>query len=61
MENKENKEKTVEIPMKEFQELMNNLENCKKDKEKLINTIEFLNNEIKKVNQNYAIPSQKMN
>jgi len=53
--------KIVEIPIEEFQELIDNLENCKKDKEKLIKTVEYLNQEINEYNKKYAISSQQEN
>jgi uncharacterized coiled-coil DUF342 family protein len=52
-------EKVVEIPIEEFQELVNELKKCREDKKKLIETVNFLNEEIEEYNQKYAKPSQE--
>jgi len=46
--------KIAEIPLNDLNEIVTALKNCRKDKEKLIEAINFLNEEIKKYNKNYA-------
>ena len=52
-------EKIVEIPIEEFQELVNELKKCREDKNKLIETVNFLNKEIEEYNKKYAKLSQE--
>ena len=52
-------EKVIEIPIEEFQELVNELERCREDKRKLIETVKFLNQEIEEYNKKYTEPSQE--
>ena len=51
--------KVVEIPIDEFQEMVNELKNCKEDKEKLKKAVDFLNNQIKEFNHLYASKSNE--
>ena len=44
----------AEIPLSELNEIVSALKNCRKDKEKLIEAVNFLNEEIKKYNSDYA-------
>ena len=47
-------DKIAEIPVEELQELMTSLSNCRNDKKKLIEVINFLNDEVKNYNKEYA-------
>jgi len=49
---KENK--IVELPLEEFQELIRRLKECEADKEKLKETVNFLNNQISEYNKKYG-------
>jgi chromosome segregation ATPase len=51
------KKKVVEIPIEEFQELVNELKKCREDKEKLKKAVEFLNEQIEEFNRLYASKS----
>ena len=42
---------SVLIPIEEFKELLKKLKDCQKDKEKLINTVNYLNKEIENYNE----------
>ena len=44
------KNNIVELPLNEFKDLIKELKNCRNDRDKLINTVNFLNNEIKSLN-----------
>ena len=46
--------KIAEIPLNDLNEIVTALKNCRKDKEKLIEAIKFLYEEIKKYNSEYA-------
>jgi len=44
----------VEISLKDFKELTNALKKCREEKHKLLDTVEFLNNQIQEYNDKYA-------
>ena len=43
--------KIVELPSKDFEKLVKELQNCKKDKEKLKQAVNFLNDELEKLKE----------
>jgi len=47
-------EKIIEIPEKEFKELLEKYEQCKADKEKLLAAIDSLNKQIDSYNEKFA-------
>lgn len=53
--------KMIQMPLKDLQSLMTELENCKKDKAKLEKAVEFLNNEIDKYNKEFTKPEENIN
>jgi len=44
----------IELPENELIELVKKLKNCQKDKEKLIETVKYLNKQIENYNKMYA-------
>lgn len=47
-------QKIVEIPVDEFKEITEELEQCRKDKEKLKKANHYLNEQIKEYNQKFS-------
>jgi uncharacterized FlaG/YvyC family protein len=48
----------IELPENELIELVKKLKNCQKDKEKLIETVKYLNKQIENYNKMYANDSK---
>ena len=47
-------QKAIELTPDDFTKLIKELDECKKDKEKLQKAVNYLNNEIKKYNEKFA-------
>jgi len=54
LNNKPDDNSVVEIPYNEFMSLMEEIKKCRNEKDKLIDTVEFLNAEIQKYNTKFA-------
>ena len=51
--------KVIELSIKEFEELTNELKKCIEDKEKLQKAVNYLNDEIKKYNEKFTNENDK--